>query len=137
MGVMGKTVDSPNELNKIEVVGGGSGAFIWNQNDGGNNGSSGGGAKYQLTSSGIGQADVSVISGVFESVGCFKAVGNYSGTGHAGGGGGAGGNASPSISADGEDGISIDWVNNAIGSTVYWAGGGGAGTNYHCTTLDG
>ena len=121
-----------NELNKIEVIGGGSGAFIWSQNDGGNNGGSGGGAKYQLTSSGIGQVDASVITGAFESVVQHKgSVGNYGGTGHAGGGGGAGGNDSPSISADGEDGISIDWVNNAIGSTVYWAGGGGAGTNYH------
>ena len=49
----GKNSRFSNELNKIEVVGGGSGAFIWNQNDGGNNGGSGGGAKYQLTS-GIG-----------------------------------------------------------------------------------
>ena len=56
------------------------------------------------------------------------------GTGHAGGGGGAEA-SSPSISADGE------WNKHRLGkqrnrSTAYWAGGG-AGTNYHYTTLDG
>jgi len=124
----GKNSSITNETDTIEVVGGGSGAYLHSNADDGNNGGSSGGGDYNNTEP-PGAVVASIKTGIFANINTTGGQGNTGGNGYAGGGGGAGG-AISSSTADGNDGIQ----NNIDGNNYYWAGGGAGGFNNNYTT---
>ena len=124
----GKNSSITNGTDTIEVIGGGSGAYLHSNADEGNNGGSSGGGDYQNTEP-PGAVVAATKTGIFANINTTGGQGNTGGNGYAGGGGGAGG-ATSSSTADGNDGIQ----NNIDGNNYYWAGGGAGGFNTNYTT---